>query len=357
MMVIGGFEVRTVQSTDIKNEYKFQTYFTLRIITCILMMAICGVYAYKSNFDDITSRAVWVFGLYKAVEIFADVFSGVYQQKDRIDLCGKTFTVRALLTSLTFSIILAQTKDLIIAGIAMVVVSVILLFIYDVRLVKIFNDIKIAISFEKIIPLIKAVMPLFISAFIMMYINNAPKYAINKYCTNIEQNKYSILFMPAFVINLFSLFLFRPILVDMAVKWNNYDNKAIISYIKKSMLSIFLISVLCIFGGVLCGIPLLSIVYGVDLYDSKVVFIIIMTYGGFNAIGNYFYYVLTVMRQQSKIMIGYMISFVMIFFLAPLLVKKFSLLGAALSSLLAFGVVDVIMAYIAYRAIRKHKEV
>jgi O-antigen/teichoic acid export membrane protein len=63
------------------------------------------------------------------------------------------------------------------------------------------------------------------------------------------------------------------------------------------------------------------------------------------------------MRQQSKIMIGYMISFVMIFFLAPLLVKKFSLLGAALSSLLAFGGLDIILVYIAYRAIRKHKKV
>ena len=50
--------------------------------------------------------------------------------------------------------------------------------------------------------------------------SNAPKYAINTYCTDVIQNRYSILFMPAFAINLFSQFVLRPLLTPMAKMWS-----------------------------------------------------------------------------------------------------------------------------------------
>lgn len=356
MMIIGGLEVRTLQSTDLKQEHKFSTYFTLRIITAIMMMVICSIYIWFADFSHEKGYIVFVFALYKAVEIFADVFAGVYQQKDRIDLCGKTVTLRVLVSAISFWIILIVTKKLFLASLLMTIFSALLIFVYDYPLLKKYEQIRVEHNLSNIIQLIKNVIPLFVSAFIMMYINNAPKYAIEKYCTDIEQNKYSILFMPAFVINLFSVFVFRPILVDMTIKWNAYDNNAVAAYIKKTLIFISIITVMCIMGGSLIGIPALSFLYNTDLNDSKFVFLCILLYGGFNALGNYCYYILTVMRKQKMIMIGYVCSFVVIYVLAPSMVKKIELLGAALSSLITFVFLDVILLVILYYTIKNHKK-
>ena len=42
MYTIGSFEVRPFQSTDISEKYSFDTYFWLRIISCV-MMIICSI--------------------------------------------------------------------------------------------------------------------------------------------------------------------------------------------------------------------------------------------------------------------------------------------------------------------------
>lgn len=67
----------------------------------------------------------------------------------------------------------------------------------------------------------------------MNYLNNAPKYAINTYYDETVQNSYNILFMPAFVINLLSLFVFRPLLTDLAKDWEGENIKEFTDIVKK----------------------------------------------------------------------------------------------------------------------------
>ena len=57
MLIIGGLEVRPLQSTDVQEEYSFQLYYTLRIITCILMMCICIFYTIFSITSTIFTAA------------------------------------------------------------------------------------------------------------------------------------------------------------------------------------------------------------------------------------------------------------------------------------------------------------
>lgn len=357
MMVIGGFEIRTLQATDIKNEFKFETYFTLRLLTIGVMVIICAIYASTFGFNSYKSKAIITFGIYKAIETMADVFAGVYQQQDRIDLCGKLLALRVVVSGCIFFIFIYVFKDINIAGIFMSLASLLLLFIYDIPVLHCFDKANVGISFEKIGILFFTALPLFISAFIMMYINNAPKYSIARYCTDIEQNLYGILFMPAFAVNLFSLFIFRPMLVDMKVKWDNYNITLVKKYIQRTMLFILAATLFCVCLGIWIGVPVLSMLYGVDLRNNKAVFMIIMIYGGFNAYGNYFYYVLTVMREQKKIMIAYIIAFIAIFFLAPFLVRNYNLVGAAFSALLTVVILDTfLLGTIMYAVFRHNKD-
>lgn len=356
MLIIGGFEVRPVQTTDVDGEYSFQTYFTTRIISCVLMMCVGGGYSLFSGF---TGEKLWVviaFTAFKMVEAFTDVFGGMYQQYDRIDLTGKTFSVRVVFSTIIFGVALWCTHSLLAGAIAMVVVSFFLFFLYDIHFVMLFPNIKIGISFQRMDALIRDVFPLFIAAFIMSYISNAPKYAIAAFCSDILQNKYSILFMPACVVNLFSIFVFRPVLVDMTKRWNQHDIAGLMRYIKKSVFFIIAMTIVCIVGGILVGIPVLSIVYGVDLSTDKLVLIVVMIYGGFSAFNTYFYYVITVMRAQNKILIGYITAFLVVLILSPILVRRLQLMGAAMSSAIASMVLDIIFVIIIVISIKNVKK-
>lgn len=355
MLIIGGLEVRPLQSTDVQEEYSFQTYFTLRIITCVLMMCACTLYTLISGFDNEKTWIVIMFSLFKMVEAFSDVFGGAFQQNDRIDLTGKSFSLRVITSTVIFAVVLVITRSLLIGAISMVVVSFLLIYVYDLPLTRQFKNIKVGICFEKIYSLVKAAVPLFIAAFIMSYISNAPKYAINAYCSDELQNKYSILFMPAFVINLFSLFVFRPVLVDMTKRWNQYDIAGVKRYIKRSVGFILIATVVCAIAGVTIGIPVLSVLYNVDLSSDRFVLVLVMIYGGISAFGTYFYYVITVMRAQNKILIGYVSAFILAFFLSPILVRNWQLHGAVLASMIATIALDVIFSIIIYWSIRRHK--
>lgn len=356
MLIIGGMEVRPIQSTDVNKEYSFQTYFTLRVISCVTMIFVCMIYIISSGINGEKAIVVFVFCMFKLIEAFTDVFMGVYQQKDRIDLCGKVFAIRVICSTTAFVITLIVTKNLIYGGIAMVVASLAMFLIYDLPLSRRFKEICMGLSTEKMGSLIRTVLPLFISAFIMMYINNAPKYAINNYCSDDIQNRFSILFMPAFVINLFSIFVFRPVLVDMTICWKKFNIAGVLKYIKRSVFCITGMTIVCVVGGVLVGIPVLSALYGIDLSSDKFVLVIIMIFGGLSAFATYFYYVITVMRGQNKLLIGYVCSFVVAAVLSPIMVKKFFILGAAIASAIALLLLDIIFVVIIICSIHKHRE-
>lgn len=356
MLIIGGLEVRPIQTTDVEEEYPFQTYFTLRIVSCLLMVFVCVGYAYFSGFEGEKFWIVIAFTVFKMVEAFTDVFGGMYQQYDRIDLSGKTFSLRVVMSTLIFGIILLCTHSLLVGAIAMGLVSLLLFFIYDLRFVDLFPDIKIGFGSEKLGSLIKEILPLFIAAFIMSYISNAPKYAIDSYCSDILQNKYSILFMPASVINLFSIFVFRPALVDMTKRWNQHDLAGLMRYIKRTTFFIIAMTAVCIAGGNLVGIPVLSFVYGVDLSSDRLVLAVVMIYGGFSAFNTYFYYVITVMRAQSKILIGYISAFLAALILPPVLVRRLQLMGAAMASAIASMILDIVFLAIILLSIKKCRD-
>lgn len=331
MMTIGAFEVRPLQSTDVDEKYSFTQYFSLRLITCTLMILIDLAYIWFSGYTGVKAYTVFLVCIYKMVEGFTDVFSGMFQQHDRIDLVGKSLTLRIFVCTAGFFLVLYATKNLVWASLALGLISAALIFIYDLRLWKYFDNVKIGVEFRQLLPLVWECLPLFISSFIMMYINNAPKYAINQMYPDEIQNIYNILFMPAFVINLFSLFVFRPMLVNLTKEWNERYLKPFVKTVKYILLLIIILTILAMGAAYLLGIPILQIIYGVDISGYRTELVLIMVTGGISALSTFMYYVITVMRIQKYLLVGYLSAFVIALFLPGILVKKYIIAGAVYS--------------------------
>ena len=79
--------------------------------------------------------------------------------------------------------------------------------------------------------------------------------------------------MPVFVISLLSQFVYQPVISKMALLWHEEKLTQFKKLIWKQVSLIFLLSIAAVIGGYLLGIPVLSLVYGVNLKKYKTAFI------------------------------------------------------------------------------------
>lgn len=352
MLTIGNFEVRPLQSTDVEEKYKFDVYYWFKIITCIIMMAITSVYILISGFGVEKSVIVLFLALFKMAEAFTDLYGGRFQQLDRIDLTGKLFFVRVVISTIGFIVSMIVTKSLVVSSVCIFICSFGLYFVYDKRFIFIQDRHIEKVKFIELFDLCKETLPLFIGSFVMMYLSNAPKYAINDICGDDVQNIYNILFMPAFVINLFSLFVFRPMLVDMTKNWLEGNLCKLFKVACKVYGMIFAATVVVLIGTWILGIPVLSLLYGVDLYSHKIDLMMVMIVGGISAVMTFSYYLITVMRQQNLLLVGYGVSFIYSFFVSEIFVRRLGIKGAIIaygSSVTLLVLVYAGIILIAYR--------
>lgn len=353
MLTIGAFEVRPFQSTDVKEKYSFGTYFYHRVFTCILMILATVVVILAGHYDYQKCMTLILFSLFKAVEAFTDVYGGRFQQKDRIDISGKLFFIRVTASTIGFIAAIAFTGDLIIGAAVMFVISFGLFFAVDIRYI--FEpDRKIEkTGFNTMLSLTKDVLPLSIGVFVLMYLSNAPKYAINVICGDRVQNIYNILFMPAFTINLFSLFVFRPMLTDMSSMWLSGETKSLANRIIRIYGVIIGLTALAEIVAYFFGIPVLSMLYGVDLSGQRENLLLVMVSGGIGAVVTFTYYTVTVMRRQHILLIGYGVSFVFALCFSEYFVGAFGLPGAIFEYMLSTGLLAVIFIIIMLLSLRR----
>ena len=356
MYYIGTLEVRPIHSTDVTQKYRFADYFSLRAASGVLMILVSVVWILLMGGDAFKTRVMIWICLYKVTDIFLDLFTSMFQQHERIEYSGKVSTLHVGLAIPVFSGVLLLTKNLEFASLSLVAVGLLTLFTYTLRKWREFPDAEIRITFAHAKEILIACLPLFVSVFVQLYISNAPKYAIDAYCSDVIQNRYSILFMPAFVINLFSLFVLRPMLTPMARLWNEGRMKQFNTNLRLMILIILGATVLGIGGAWLLGVPVLNLLYGVDLSADRAVLLWVMVYGGLNAFNIFFYCIIATIRAQKWLLIAYGLSAAAVFFLASPMVRASGMTGAVLSSIIAIGLLDAILAVITWLAVRARPE-
>ena len=353
MYYVGTLEVRPIHSTDVTQKYRFADYFSLRTVSCALMMLVCLAYVLLMDGDPVKKRVMLYICAYKMLDAFYDVFACMFQQHDRIEYSGKVSTVRVGLVLPVFIGILAATGNLETAALGMIGASLAVLLTWNLRLWKQFPDASIRFQLRNAKEILLSCFPLFISVFVMLYISNAPKYAINTWCSDVVQNRYSILFMPAFAVNLFSQFVLRPLLTPMARLWNENEIRPFQRNLIRMLAGLEGVTLLGAAGAWMLGIPVLEWLYRADLSGDRVILLWVMVYGGLNAVNVFLYDMIAVTRNQRKLTAAYLIAAAAVYFLAPALVRQHAMSGAITASLLSLGLLDMMLLGIMAFVLRK----
>lgn len=363
LITVATFQVRDFQATDIKEKYSFNNYFYARMLTILIMMLVAIGYVFIHDYDVYKSLCVLLICFYRSSDALSDVFQGMFQQHERLDIAGKSLFFRNGFIFVGFTIALMSTHKLLLSLIIMNVLSFSFVIGFDFLLSRYFSKISIFhLSFKQIRGLLIESSPLFINAFMLVSIYNQPKYALDNLFERglLEvgiQTDFNILFMPVFAMNLTMIF-FRPMMTQMAIFLEKKEYEFFVQYRKKLLQMLVIISFLILVIVSVIGVPILNIVYSTNLNRYLLAFIILMLGGIASTFATVCDNILTVLRKQKLLVISFASGFVVSYFSANPLVEHYGIYGASISftlSMLTWLSVSLVIYFIAKDSYKEKK--
>ncbi len=332
LLNIGKYGMRNYQVSDYKSVFSFSEYKNSRIITSLSMLIVSALYvliAAKINDYSVNkSLIIFVMCIYKTIDALEDVYHGLYQKNNRLDIAGKAMSFRMAVTLIVFGASIIISKSLLVSlSLTTLISGLICMYTIIITYDKFKQDKKA--SGDNITKLLKICFPLFLSLFLSFYINNAPKYAIDSLLNDELQACYGFIVMPVFIIELLNGFIFNPIIYRLTNEWNTNKIKAFKKAIAKQTVIIFLITALCEAAAYIAGIPVLSFLYNTDLSQYKSDLLILLLAGGGLALAGFFVTILTIMRKQKFILFAYGFVAIAALILSGPVVKNYSITGAS----------------------------
>ena len=344
--VLGYFQIRNMQSTDIQEKYSFNSYHNTRIVTIMMMMITSFGYVIIQGYDLYKSIIILLLVLYRAIDAYSDVFQGYFQQQNRSDLAGKVQFYRSWICIIVFGFSLFLTKSLMISSIVICLINLILTVILDYRIsISNFNtNIYPSISrdLSSIFSILRESFPLFINGFIITYVYNEAKIDIDLllsqgFFSNGIQRDFNVLFMPVFVLSLL-FFVLRPLTTQLSIYWFERKYEMFYKQIYILFTTMTVMGVIIIGLGYLIGTEILGFVYGISLIEYKIPFVILLTGGILNVLALVIDIVMTIFRKQSYLVIAYITTFIVAKMTTMIFVKKDGILGASLSFLISMTI-------------------
>ena len=365
MATIGCYQIRVLQATDVEEKFTFRQYFEFRIVTIVAMMICSCIYVYIKHYTAYKAIIIIIICGYRAVDSFADVFEGWFQQKERLDLAGRALFIRVIIAIVGGGICLVVMHDLLALSLMLLFIYVVGLLLYDIRY---YNKLKVLEKQKEnqnnkwLQGLLVAGTPLFVNAYLLMDIMNTPKIVIDNAITtgnlqNGAQTIFNILFMPASVLTL-AYIVFRPLLTKMAIEWTMGRIKNFLKIIGSIMCCLLGMSILIIGGSALLGIPVLSVLYAIDLTMYKRELLMIILGGCFCTFSYVLDNALVVIRKQYLLVCAYVVSWVYVKIFAHTFVDKWGIMGAAIvytTSMILFFATTLLIFVICLKKEKNHE--
>ncbi len=344
---VGKYNVRYFQVSDVQREFNFREYRIARIISCAAMALISTVYVlFVANANgysaEKTNIIIWMC-LYKLPDAFEDVYYGDYQKGERLDVASKAMALRLILTIIILCVIVIISGSLLKGVVISTIFSVLFMILLLYKTKDFITEHK-APKFGKALRLLLVTGPLALAGFLTIYISAAPRNSIDRYLDDIKQGIYGYISMPVFVVQLLVLFIFNPILYKISCMWDEGRVDDFVKESLKQMAYTIILTLVCIAGAWLLGIPVLSILYNTDLKPFKTDLMIMMVGSGFQGFIGLLVNLLTIMRHQNQILLGYAIVSVIGFLACNKAVQAGGIRGAVLIYLCLLIILTLIFA-------------
>lgn len=333
--VIGYYSGRVFQVTENNKKISDSDYLYLHIVNSLVMIIVCILFAIIKQYDLLKIILLLVLVLFRALETLGDCLYAIIQKKDELYKVGISFFVKALISLLLFLIIDLITKSVILASISLILVQIVIILFYDIKNIRKYSFKLKKFKAQNLRYLYISGFYTFIFSFLTQYVINAPKYAIDSLLSNHYQTIYGIIAMPATIMILIGQFLIHPFLTQLTAKIKERKYTEFNNTVFKLLIIMFILGVLISIVAYLIGSPILQMIYGVNMENTKwLLFLIIIgstLYGMVMILSNS----LIALRKTLMQAVIFAVVSLIALFLSDCLINIFSLKGAVYSYLLS----------------------
>ena len=339
-LIITYFGIRPYHIVDINKKFSFNDYFSHRIITSIFSILLLFIYI-------ILMFILGKYTLYKSIvlliiiqsgvlEGFADCFDCEFQRNNKLYLSGKSLFFRNLFFAISLITTLYITNNLLYACILAVFTKIlIIVFLSIIKYKKLFSD-NIKIIFNKFKILTKETYSLFLIAIIDVIIFSLPKLLIDIYLGDVYSGLFNLYFMPVNGIYLLVNLIIKPMLTPISNLYFNDKNKYNDIFNKIIFGCIFVCFIILVLSAVFSSLYIYIINYLTNnIYlntnvNIRLIFILNMFGGALYSVSTPIYYILIISNKQKNIMYSYFITLILALIIGPIIMIKFSFIGASI---------------------------
>ncbi len=356
IMIAAGYGVRNYQVSDIDEEVSFSSYQVNRWICGILALMLGLAYNSFRGYDPTMGTICLGVYIYKTVDGIADVYEGRLQQADKLYLAGMSQALRSTAVVAAFSLVLFITHSMAWAAMAMGIIAVASLVLVSAPLALLETEKSRSVRLREVFSVFKQCAPLFAAMFLFNLIESCPKFVMEGALPYKNQLYFNALFFPAQGILLSAGFIYKPQLLRLSNIWASPRKRRKFDLIIVAMLALIaVITVVMVAFMAGPGVPLLSMMYGLDFERYRALAYLMVIAGGASAGVDFLYAIVGVLRHAQDIIKIYLLCFVASAILPLILVNLLGLTGAVISYL-AVMVALLILLVLEYIRIRQRIE-
>lgn len=344
---------RTFQVTETKKKISDKEFIIHRFISSFFMMIIALIFCLIKCYNSSKFVVFLLLTSFRFLEAISDIYHGILQKNDKLDISGKILFFRCLLNLILFVVIDYIFNNIIFSCISLVISNIIVLIAFEIPFAKKFKDGCKHIEQKNIFYLFKIGFYTFGITFIANYLVNAPRYSIDSLMDEKYQTIFGIIVMPATIILLLNQFILQPVIIILKDYYLKNEKKSFLNLIYKIITATIFIGVISLIVAYFLGIPVLNIIYKINLSKYLPDLLLIIIGATLYAISGVISQSLIVLRKTKIQLLIYLVSLIVAFINSHIMVRFIGFRGATYSYLLTMFV--LLIMYITYLTIVVNK--
>ncbi|MGY0691506.1 oligosaccharide flippase family protein [Virgibacillus sp. FSP13] len=279
IIMLTDMELRMALVTDAKSSFGFAHYAGTRILSVGLSFAIMIVAVLVLGYGVNAAIIIILIGMTKLPESVSDIYHGLLQKHERMDLITISNSSKGILTVLVFAVMLYVTNNLMMAIMGQLMVWTLILLFLDCKLAKQYAAIQPLFHPPSIRKLVQLTIPLGFMALLTSFNTNIPSYLVEYYLGKEELGYFAAILYIYFAGSRMSNSLRQPTAPMLATLYADNNIKGYLKLLSMLMALGLLIGFTGFLVVSLFGKFLLSIIYtpGYAVYSK--LFIVIMVSG------------------------------------------------------------------------------
>lgn len=335
---IGYFKIRPYQVSDVRNEYSAGQYIGLRIITIGISLVVMVVYSFATCSPSVLVP-VLLYGIFSCGPIAADVLHGVDQKKMRMDIIGRSFILRGILSLIGFAGAFYATDSLDIALAAMIILTFAAIAFYDIPATRrVEHKIAPDFSWRPIRSLLLACLPMVVAFFFCSAAPSIPRQFLSDIYGSSALGVYASVAAPVAIVQMGAQYIYSPVLGVFAEYFLSGNTKAFYTLLAKTVFAITLVTIVAVGGFLLVGEKALILLYGGEISDYTYLLVPLVLCASITAFAWFLGDLLIVVRELRANLIMYLFSFIGTISLSYPMLKWIGLNGASFALILGFAI-------------------